>query len=414
MKKLYFLLLSFLIFPSLLFGQEENSSGTGFFVSDNGIIITCAHVIEDGTAVKVRIDGKEYDAQVISKKDDTDLAVIKINYSSPCHFKLANFSQASLGDKVYVLGFPLSHLLGSDIRLTDGIISAKSGVNSDQVHFQLSAPVQPGNSGGPVLNDKFEVVGVAAAKLNDMATLASTGSIPQNINFGIKSEYIRSLLGSTRIGNGNVKNMDDAVKATVHILCYATRVNTGASVTIVNKTGFLVYYAYLSPVSSDRWGSDRLGSGVLPDGQSFNVSSSSLDMSDRYDIRLVDKDGDTYTKKNVRLTANQRIEFSINDIDVKNNNASGNVPTVRITNNTGYNIWYVYVSPTSSDAWGSDFLGDDVLMRGQSISVRLPSPLNVQNRYDIMLEDSEGDTYTKANVLITPNATVEFTILDLD
>jgi len=218
MRKSQLILLAFLFFPVLLFSQEVKSTGTGFFVSENGLIVTCAHVIEDGNSIKVRIANTEYEAQVISKNVEKDLALLKINYRNPYHFKIVNFSTASLGDKLYVLGFPLSDLLGTDIRLTDGIVSARSGINSDQTYFQLSAPVQPGNSGGPIINSNFNVIGVAAAKLNDMATLVSSGSIPQNINFAIKSEYAR-LLGSQNFNNINIiRSIQNAINATVQII----------------------------------------------------------------------------------------------------------------------------------------------------------------------------------------------------
>jgi len=194
------------------------SSGTGFFISGDGIIVTCAHVVENGTKIAVKTNNIEYAARILAKSQDTDLAILKINYRNPYHFKIANFDTANLGDKVSLLGFPLSALLGADIRFTDGILSAKSGIKSDQSYFQISAPVQPGNSGGPIFNHKFEVIGVAAARLDDIATLFVSGSIPQNINFGVKSGHINPLLGGNKPGRGNVKTMDDAIKATVQIL----------------------------------------------------------------------------------------------------------------------------------------------------------------------------------------------------
>jgi hypothetical protein len=416
MKKISILLSFLLIFLGLVYGQSGKSSGTGFFVSENGIIVTCAHVIEDGKKITVKIGNNEYIAQVLSKNTSTDLAILKINYRNQYHFKIVNFNTVNLGDKVFVLGFPLSDLLGSDIRLTDGIVSAKNGINSDQTHFQLSAPVQPGNSGGPIMNSNFEAIGVAAAKLNDMAALLASGSIPQNINFGVKSGYISTLLGDIRLGNGNVRTMNDAINATVQILCYETK-GQSSSVRIVNKTGYTVYYVYLSPVSSETWGSDRLGSNILQNNQSITISSLPLDSGNRYDIRLIDEDNDTYTKRNVRLSANQSIEFSISDLDRRTNTATSSNnerPSVRIVNKTGYTVYFVYVSPTSSSRWGDDVLENDILRNGQSVTVRLPSPLNNTNRYDIQLEDLDGDTYTKKNVLITPNKTIEFTISDLD
>jgi len=417
MKKFKILFLLFLILTSLLYAQTVKSTGTGFFVSENGVIVTSAHVIEGSSIIKVKIADKEYDARVIEKNVETDLAILKIDYNNTHHFKISDFNAASLGNKIYVLGFPLSNILGSDIRLTDGIISARSGINSNPTFFQISAPVQPGNSGGPILNSNFEVIGVAAAKLNEMATLFSVGVIPQNINFGIKSEYIKPLLKDTPPGSGNVKNLNDAENATVYIICYEIREQTVPGINIINNTGYVVHYLFFSPSSSDTWGSDRLGPGVLRNNEAFNISSALLNVSSNYDIRLVDKDGDSYTKKNVRIYLNQNINFTFSDLDPKPqspNASNSNSASFRIVNKTGYTIYFAYVSPVTSRSWDEDILGRDVLPNGQTFNVRLPTPLSVRNRYDIRLKDSEGDTYTKSNVLIVPNMTIEFTMRDLD
>ena len=415
MKKRIIFMSFLVLIGHLLFGQTESSSGTGFFINGNGIIITCAHVIENGTRIIVKINNNEYTAQVLAKNLNTDLAVLKINYQNQYHFKITNFNSINLGDKIFVLGFPLSNILGSDIRLTDGIVSARSGINSDQTYFQISAPVQPGNSGGPVFNEKYEIIGVAAAKLNDMVTLLSSGSIPQNISFGVKSGYIDPLLENIRPGNGNIRTMNDAINATVQILCYEVTNQSGSSINIVNKTGYTIYYIYLSPSDSDRWGADRLGSNVLRNGNSFTVSSLSLN-NNLYDIRLIDEDDDTYTLRNVRLNPNQTIEFTIGNLDIRPSTASNNsnLPTIRIINRTGYTVYYVYVSPNNSDYWEEDVLGSDVLRNGQSVTVRLPYPLSIRNRYDIRIIDLDGDTYTKWNVQITTNSSIEFTIRDID
>ncbi|MDR2102747.1 MAG: hypothetical protein LBP42_01445 [Treponema sp.] len=89
-------------------------------------------------------------------------------------------------------------------------------------------------------------------------------------------------------------------------------------------------------------------------------------------------------------------------------------PTIRIVNNTGYVGYYLYVSQTAVAEWEEDLLEEDILPDGGTIAVRLGQPLSEANRYDIQLEDEDGDTYTKWNVLITPNALIEFTLDDLD
>jgi len=324
MKKIFFNFFYFTIFTAIAFSQTANSSGTGFFINNNGVIVTCAHVIEGYNRITVKINNTEYDAEILRVNNETDLAVLKINYNNPNHFKIGNFDALNLGDRLAVLGFPLPDYLTSDIRFTEGSLSARSGLKSAATYFQHSAPTQPGNSGGPILNSRYEVIGVAAAIINDSIVQNETGSIPQNINFGIKSNFINPLLINVRPGSGNIRSISDAERATVQILCYQTRPsfaakteNIGPPVTIVNNTGYLILYVYISPTSSNRWGSDRLASNqVLPNRQSVTLRLPyMLNDTDRYDIMLEDEDGDSYTKFDVKVKANQQIVFTFNDID---------------------------------------------------------------------------------------------------
>ena len=199
---------------SFITTAQENpsiiSAGTGFFITADGYVVTCAHVIEDSSIIGVWVNGNRYPAELVAIDIETDVAILKINYRPSRYFRLANFASANLGDRVYVLGFPWTNILGSEIRLTDGIISAFSGIESNQTDFQISAPVQPGNSGGPVFNERFEVLGITASKLNrDDA---------QNVNFAVKNTFITSILPrNVRVDSGNVRNMQEAVIATVQI-----------------------------------------------------------------------------------------------------------------------------------------------------------------------------------------------------
>jgi S1-C subfamily serine protease len=250
MKKIFFIFLLFCI-AVYAFSQSKISTGTGFLISNDGLIVTCAHVIEGSQKITVNIDKKEYIAEVVAKNTNTDLAIIKINFQSSSYFKIANFESTNLGDKVFVLGYPLSAILGSDIRVTDGIVSAKSGAKSDPTYFQISAPIQHGNSGGPIVNEKFEVIGVAAAKLNDFFALESSGAIPQNVNFGVKGSYIGPLLDNFKNNSTNIKSINDAIKATVQIISQSTPAQDSPSVQIVNHTGYTVYYVYIRPVTDN-------------------------------------------------------------------------------------------------------------------------------------------------------------------
>jgi hypothetical protein len=94
--------------------------------------------------------------------------------------------------------------------------------------------------------------------------------------------------------------------------------------------------------------------------------------------------------------------------------AAQSLPSIRITNDTGYDVYYVYISPSNDDEWGDDFLGDDILLNGHSVDISLNYPLNSVDTYDIYVEDEDGDTYFKYEVIITDNARIVFTEADLD
>jgi len=309
-------LLLFFVSITPIFSQETVSYGTGFFVSDDGLIVTCAHVLEDGSRYMVKIGNTEFAARVIAKDAQTDLAVLKIDYRNKHYFKVADFSSAKLGDKVFVLGFPLPDIFGSRIALTDGIVSAFSGINADTGFFQISAPIQPGNSGGPVFNNNFNVIGVASHGLNNVPQLIATGTVPQNVNFGAKSSNIEQILKNSNPGYGNVNSIDEAVQATVEILSYPINVTSSeSSVRIVNKTGYAIHEVYIRPAGASNWGSDRLESTIIRNGHSISVKLPSS-ASNRFDICLVDVDNDTYTKTNVAITPDGTIEFIFEDIDL--------------------------------------------------------------------------------------------------
>ena len=121
--------------------------------------------------------------------------------------------------------------------------------------------------------------------------------------------------------------------------------------------------------------------------------------------------------QNDRRYLEQLIDSYLSGMVTGSNQSSttDNRPLITIINRTGFTIWYVYVSPTTSTSWGSDILRpDQVLTNGQSINIRLGQPLNQTNRYDIRIIDLDGDSYTKRNVLISNNATITFTFDDFD
>jgi len=104
---------------------------------------------------------------------------------------------ARVGEKVFTIGYPHPTLMGAEPKLTDGIINSLTGVGNDPRTFQISVPVQAGNSGGPLLNMKGEVVGIVTAKLSAAEVFKWTGDLSQNVNYAVKAPYLSVLLSST-------------------------------------------------------------------------------------------------------------------------------------------------------------------------------------------------------------------------
>jgi len=195
------------------------STGTGFFISED-YIITCSHVVNGARTITILKNGLKINAITVTNNPSLDFALLKVDgYKSQKYFTVSKFLNENIGNKLYALGFPLSNILGSDIRVTDGIISSKTGLNSDPIYFQMSAPIQPGNSGGPIINEKYAVIGIASSKISDLYVMQNSGVVPQNINFGVKSDYILPMIEEYVVSKrANISNLNDAIEATVQII----------------------------------------------------------------------------------------------------------------------------------------------------------------------------------------------------
>jgi S1-C subfamily serine protease len=173
------------------------SSGTGFVVAP-GRALTNHHVIDDCRAVRIRTaSGQDLAARVLASDRARDLALIEVpdNAGPPLPFR--RDGNIRRGEGVVTYGFPLAGLLSSGPTLTTGEISALAGLADNQRQYQISAPVQPGNSGGPLLDMAGQVVGVIVSKLNAQRIAQRTGDIPQNVNFAVKgSEALAFLRGN--------------------------------------------------------------------------------------------------------------------------------------------------------------------------------------------------------------------------
>jgi S1-C subfamily serine protease len=177
-------------------------SGSGFVVSKNAHVVTNNHVVGDCVGdIQGNLPGQApVKLRVVSADETNDLALLQ----GPKKFKEKDIatiraSAINSGDQVVAIGYPLHGLLTPDLTVTTGIISSLAGMHNDTRFLQISAPVQPGNSGGPLHDGSGNVVGVVTAKLDALRVVKATGDIPQNINFAIKTGALRDFLDNSAV-----------------------------------------------------------------------------------------------------------------------------------------------------------------------------------------------------------------------
>jgi S1-C subfamily serine protease len=177
----------------------DNATGTGFMFSSSDYVITSYHVVHGSKSISVRLtNGERIDATIAVKDTNNDIAILKLAKSPTSRqniITLGDSTSVKTGDRVFTYGFPLVDLLGhQEPRYSEGFVNSLSGMSNDPRLFQVSIPIQPGNSGGPVFNEKGELIGIATSSIDSEQTKKVFGATPQNVNFAIKSSYINSLL----------------------------------------------------------------------------------------------------------------------------------------------------------------------------------------------------------------------------
>ena len=201
--------------------QEEvipASSGTGFTVSSSGHIVTNNHVIEGCENVKVHQRGNVHNATVVANDRVNDLALIQAAFVPLAIFAISN-DNAVLTQDILVAGYPFGEDLSSSVKVTRGIVSSLTGLGDNYSEMQIDAALQPGNSGGPIIDEKGNIVGVAVAKLDLEIIYEEYGVVPENTNFGIKSSVLRSFLEANGIkmlqaSNQNISREELGTKVT--------------------------------------------------------------------------------------------------------------------------------------------------------------------------------------------------------
>jgi len=181
--------------PEKVRKEKGFSTGTGFFISAEGHMITNYHVIANAKKITVSIDDKEIEAKIIIQDKINDIAIIKINSTSNITvLPISKTKNSDVGEEVFTLGYPLVDIQGKELKATFGRINSMSGAQDDIRLMQIDVPIQPGNSGGPLINSKGEVIGIVTATLDSIVTLYKKGVLPQNVNFAVKSDYIFPVL----------------------------------------------------------------------------------------------------------------------------------------------------------------------------------------------------------------------------
>jgi TPR repeat protein len=212
--------------PSLKKPESRATSGTAFFVSKNGSALTNAHVVERCQQIRVKGDGQNGTARLLARDDKNDLALLTtdLHPAESINWRLS----VRQAEDIVVYGFPLTGMLASGGNVATGNVTALAGLGNDSRFLQISAPVQPGNSGGPLLDRNGAVVGIVVAKLNALGVASATGDIPQNINFAIKASVAAAFLDAQRVAHavspdvGALSTPDIAERAkafTVQVIC---------------------------------------------------------------------------------------------------------------------------------------------------------------------------------------------------
>lgn len=205
--------------------------GSGFIITPDGFLLTNHHVVKDAIQVKVKTEKEILPAQIVAQDIENDIALLKINGKyEPVTFSAKNI--ATLGETVFTVGFPMPDLQGFSPKITKGIISSLNGIQDDVRMYQIDAAVQRGNSGGPLADEKGNIVGIVVASMNEILVAQTTGSLPQNINYAIKKSYILELVQKNPEASKQIQtegrfrwlSFEDSVervqKATVLVMVY--------------------------------------------------------------------------------------------------------------------------------------------------------------------------------------------------
>lgn len=222
------------LFPSSTIQSESGSdigssglksSGSGVFISTDGLIATNSHVVSGENGIKIMVSNElgvaEYNAEIVLKDDVNDVAILRIKdelFVPLSKLPYGISERTDVGEDIFTIGYPMSTVMGANSKVTDGIISSNTGIKDDVRYLQLTAPIQPGNSGGPLFNESGNIVGLTTSKLNGDAVNAPI----ENVNYAIKSVYVLNIINmipsNNAINNSTSDLSNMSLKEKVRIL----------------------------------------------------------------------------------------------------------------------------------------------------------------------------------------------------
>jgi S1-C subfamily serine protease len=210
---------------------QKVSNGSGFIITRDGFLLTNHHVVDGAARVRVKSKDEWKEARIIGEDRENDLALLKIaGEFSPVSF--AQEKEAQSGQTLYTVGYPNIDLQGLSPKVTKGIISSQKGFQDEPNNYQIDASIQPGNSGGPVVDEKGDIIGVVVASLSSVNLLIKKGRIPQNVNYAIKKSYVLDFLkkhqqayqnivvASGTRNSPSVEAVNKVIQSTVLVLVY--------------------------------------------------------------------------------------------------------------------------------------------------------------------------------------------------
>ena len=202
------------------------SSGSGFFVTPNHII-TNNHVTENCDEIEVKNKSYKSKVELLDTDSTTDLSILETGKAHDSYLFLRDRKAVQTGEQSIALGYPFSSTLGSELKVTTGNIAALTGFNNNIAELQLTSPVQPGNSGGPLVDDNGNVIGVIVSRLETSSEITGDRAA-QNVNFAIKSNMAKIFMDLNKVdyqerkanGSKTVSQIvTDAKEATVQVIC---------------------------------------------------------------------------------------------------------------------------------------------------------------------------------------------------